>query len=126
VRPSPSFLLSFSPLDARRRLSFSTQARSRSSRCTADALPLLAEYNLPPDQQYGLKNTSNVVTKRLRWEGFIVSNHDWTEFDKTMPKLVANGEIKFKEHVTKGIDNGEVRSLPSLSLSLFSTRRTSC
>ncbi|GAA5890292.1 hypothetical protein JCM8208_002769 [Rhodotorula glutinis] len=67
----------------------------------------VSQYNLPPDQQYGLKNTSNVVTKRLRWEGFIVSNHDWTEFDKTMPKLVANGEIKFKEHVTKGIDNGE-------------------
>ncbi|GAA5842465.1 hypothetical protein JCM9279_005392 [Rhodotorula babjevae] len=67
----------------------------------------VSQYNLPPDQQYGLKNTSNVVTKRLRWEGFIVSNHDWTEFENTVPKLVASGEIKIKEHVTKGIDNGE-------------------
>ncbi|TNY18672.1 NAD(P)-binding protein [Rhodotorula diobovata] len=67
----------------------------------------VSQYNVPFEQRYGVKNTSNVVTKRLRYEGFIVSNHDQTEFDATMPKLIANGEIKIKEHVSKGIDNGE-------------------
>ncbi|CEQ38973.1 SPOSA6832_00445 [Sporobolomyces salmonicolor] len=38
---------------------------------------------------------------------FIVFMHDLTEFQKVMPGLVKNGEIKIKEHVTKGIDNGE-------------------
>lgn len=79
-----------------------------------------AEYNVPFEQRYGVKNTSNVVTKRLRYEGFIVSNHDQTEFDATMPKLIANGEIKIKEHVSKGIDNGEVRAPQGARSSLLS------
>ncbi|GAA5994709.1 MDR family NADP-dependent oxidoreductase [Rhodotorula paludigena] len=67
----------------------------------------ISQYNVPEEKRYGLKNTMNVVTKSLRWEGFIVSNHDQTAFNDTMPKLVKSGEIKTKEHITKGIDNGE-------------------
>lgn len=40
-------------------------------------------------------------------EGFIISGKDSTEFYATMPKLVADGSIKVKEHVVKGLDNGE-------------------
>lgn len=60
-----------------------------------------------------------------------MSNHDQTAFNETMPKLVKSGEIKYvvartpfalryvrqqltiawvnrtKEHITRGIDNGE-------------------
>ncbi|GAA6058031.1 hypothetical protein JCM3770_003983 [Rhodotorula araucariae] len=67
----------------------------------------VSQYNVPFEKRYGVKNTSNIVTKMLRYEGFIVSNHDQKEFDAQMPKLVKSGEIKIKEHVTKGIDNGE-------------------
>lgn len=67
----------------------------------------ISQYSLPKDKQYRLANTMNVIGKSIRWEGFIVSNHDLTEFQKTMPKLVKSGEIKIKEHVVKGLDNGE-------------------
>ncbi|GAA5831826.1 hypothetical protein JCM11251_003900 [Rhodosporidiobolus azoricus] len=67
----------------------------------------VSQYNVPRDQQYGMKNTMYVVVKSLRWEGFIVSNHDTSEFDREFPKLIKSGEVKVKEHITKGIDNGE-------------------
>ncbi|BGP04945.1 NADP-dependent oxidoreductase RED1 [Rhodotorula toruloides] len=67
----------------------------------------ISQYNKPRDQHYGMKQTFQVVTKSLKWEGFIVSNHDTTEFDRVMPGLVKSGEIKIKEHITKGIDQGE-------------------
>jgi NADPH-dependent curcumin reductase CurA len=39
--------------------------------------------------------------------GFIVSNYNIDEFDRTMPKLIKSGEVKVREHVVKGLDNGE-------------------
>jgi len=70
----------------------------------------VSQYQLPADKQYHLKNTSNVVTKQLRWQGFIVFQFSLDEFEKTMPKLVKSGEVKIKEHVVKGLDNGELFS----------------
>ncbi|KDE08304.1 hypothetical protein MVLG_01567 [Microbotryum lychnidis-dioicae p1A1 Lamole] len=54
-----------------------------------------------------LKNYMQIVVKQLRWEGFIISGKDMTEFFKEMPKLIADGTIKVREHVVKGIDDGE-------------------
>ncbi|SCV68782.1 BQ2448_903 [Microbotryum intermedium] len=54
-----------------------------------------------------LKNYMQMVVKQLRWEGFIISGKDMTEFFKEMPKLIADGTIKVREHVVKGIDDGE-------------------
>ncbi|GAA5872658.1 hypothetical protein JCM16303_004594 [Sporobolomyces ruberrimus] len=67
----------------------------------------VSQYSLPKGQQYHIQNTSAVVTKSLRWEGFIVFNHDLSEFEKTMPKLIKSGEVKIREHVVNGLDNGE-------------------
>ncbi|BGP12905.1 hypothetical protein JCM10213_005143 [Rhodosporidiobolus nylandii] len=67
----------------------------------------VSQYNVPKEQQYRHKNTWMVVTKSIRWEGFIVFNHDLTAFEREFPKLIKSGEVKIKEHVTKGIDNGE-------------------
>ncbi|GAA5902187.1 hypothetical protein JCM6882_006724 [Rhodosporidiobolus microsporus] len=49
----------------------------------------------------------NVVTKTLRWEGFIVYMNDTSAFDREFAKLLKSGEVKVKEHVTRGFDSGE-------------------
>ncbi|GAA5955033.1 hypothetical protein JCM21900_002765 [Sporobolomyces salmonicolor] len=67
----------------------------------------VSQYNVPKEKQYRLVNYTRMVTAQISWRGFIVVMHDLTEFQKVMPGLVKNGEIKVKEHVTKGIDNGE-------------------
>ncbi|GAA5862774.1 hypothetical protein JCM8547_006541 [Rhodosporidiobolus lusitaniae] len=64
-------------------------------------------YNVPKEKQYRLQNYGNVVTKTLRWEGFIVSQNDTSTFEREFPKLIKSGEVKVKEHITQGIDNGE-------------------
>lgn len=71
----------------------------------------ISQYNKPANEQYGIKNTFHVVAKELRWEGFIILHHtegaDADEFFSEFPHKIAKGEIKVREHVTKGIDNGE-------------------
>ncbi|GAA5953280.1 hypothetical protein JCM8115_000481 [Rhodotorula mucilaginosa] len=67
----------------------------------------ISQYNLPEEKKYGVKNTAAIVTKSLRHEGFIVSQFPQDEFNEKMPPLVKSGEIKIKEHIVKGIDNGE-------------------
>jgi len=67
----------------------------------------ISQYNLPEEKKYGVKNTAAIVTKSLRHEGFIVSQFPQDEFNEKMPPLVKSGEIKIKEHIIKGIDNGE-------------------
>ncbi|GAA5943890.1 MDR family NADP-dependent oxidoreductase [Sporobolomyces koalae] len=67
----------------------------------------VSQYNLPKDKQYKLSNYMQVVVKSIRWEGFIVSNHDLSTFEKEMPKLIKSGEVKIREHIVHGLDNGE-------------------
>ncbi|GAA6036882.1 hypothetical protein JCM8097_006331 [Rhodosporidiobolus ruineniae] len=67
----------------------------------------VSNYNKKKEDYYRIVNSWQVVTKTLRWQGFIVFQHDLTEFEKTFPKLLKSGEVRIKEHVTKGIDNGE-------------------
>lgn len=40
------------------------------------ACGMVSQYNLKPEERYGLKNLYNVVTKRLRMRGFIVGDKD--------------------------------------------------
>ena len=42
----------------------------------AVACGMVSQYNLKPEERYGLKNLYNVVTKRLRMRGFIVGDKD--------------------------------------------------
>ncbi|CAK7217048.1 hypothetical protein SCUCBS95973_003019 [Sporothrix curviconia] len=69
-----------------------------------------SQYSLPPDQQYGIRNTSQVIAKQLTWQGLSV-------FDPSMgaayaPKLhidvgkwLAEGSFHTVMCETKGIDN---------------------
>ncbi|GJN91457.1 hypothetical protein Rhopal_004480-T1 [Rhodotorula paludigena] len=62
-------------------------------------------------QPYGIKNLFHVVAKELKFEGFIILNHTTPEFLKEfyseVPPAIADGSIPIKEHVFKGLDNGE-------------------
>ena len=42
----------------------------------AVACGMVSQYNLKPEERYGVKNLYNVVTKRLRMRGFIVGDKD--------------------------------------------------
>ncbi|GAA5983257.1 hypothetical protein JCM11641_002238 [Rhodosporidiobolus odoratus] len=66
----------------------------------------VSQYNVE-GEKYGLKESWQVVTKTIRWEGFIVFQHDQTAFEREFPKMLKSGDIKVREHVTRGIDNGE-------------------
>ena len=57
----------------------------------------------------------NVTTQSLTINGFIIFRlehrhpHLLEEFYEKVPSLIANGEIKYKEDVTRGLENvGEV------------------
>ncbi|CEQ42599.1 SPOSA6832_04431 [Sporobolomyces salmonicolor] len=59
-------------------------------------------------QPYGIKNIFQVVSKELLYQGFIVLNHPIEAFYDEVPKWIASGEVtKPKEHIYKGLDNGE-------------------
>ncbi|CAF0771417.1 unnamed protein product [Adineta steineri] len=59
---------------------------------------------------HGIRNLVLVVTKRLKLEGFIIldknnDEHFNKEFYSKIPKWIANGELKVKEDVTKGLEH---------------------
>ncbi|BGP36551.1 hypothetical protein JCM10449v2_000452 [Rhodotorula kratochvilovae] len=72
------------------------------------AIGAVNDYNGNP---YGIKNVFHVVAKELKYEGFIILNHMTPEnlkaFYDEVPKYLADGSIPVKEHVFKGLDNGE-------------------
>ncbi|KZO91022.1 NAD(P)-binding protein [Calocera viscosa TUFC12733] len=70
----------------------------------------IAQYN--DQEKYGIKNTWEMVYKDVRMQGFYVFTYEEQyadEFYATVPKLVAEGKIKYTEDVTVGLENaGEV------------------
>lgn len=70
----------------------------------------ISQYNLKPEEQYGVKNTFQVISKQLSWNGFIIlsaNDEGAEEFYREVPGRIKRGEIKVREHVVKGLDNGE-------------------
>jgi len=65
----------------------------------------------------GPANLTNVIAKRLRIQGFIVSDHfdSYPAFLNDMKTWMAEGKIKWKETVLDGLDNA-----PQAFLNLFS------
>jgi len=69
---------------------------------------MISQYNVP--DAHGIRNLILIVAKRLKLQGFIVSDRfkDPTflpEFYSKVPKWIANGEIKVKEDVTHGLEH---------------------
>jgi len=75
---------------------------------------MISQYNL--EDQEGVHNLANVIYKRIRIKGFVVSDY----FDKHLKFLdfvlpyIREGKITYVEDVVEGLENG-----PSALLGLF-------
>ncbi|KAM0748083.1 NAD(P)-binding protein [Meredithblackwellia eburnea MCA 4105] len=67
----------------------------------------VSQYNLAPHEKYRLANYQQITIRQLHVEGFIISFKNLDEFYKVVPKMIKDGKLRIKEHVTKGIDEGE-------------------
>lgn len=71
---------------------------------------MISQYNLPPEEWYGVKNMGTLFLKRLTMQGFTISDPDFVnkyaaEFFTKMSVYLKEGKIKTKESVTVGIEN---------------------
>ena len=72
---------------------------------------MISGYNKSnPDEIYGVKNLSTIVTKRLKIQGFIVSDPGFgpkyaQDHQKNVSKWIADGTFKTQMSTTVGIDN---------------------
>ena len=71
---------------------------------------MISQYNLPPDQLYGVKNILNFVSKRLTMRGFIVGDpgfgDKWAnEHTERVSAWIKDGSLKVVTSETVGIDN---------------------
>ena len=80
---------------------------------------LIAHYNATsappgPDRMIGLQ--LQILVKRIRMQGFIVSDHfhRFPELVQNVGPMLASGEMKYKEHIVVGLENA-----PEAFLGLF-------
>lgn len=72
---------------------------------------MISQYNVKSsDEIYGLKNTMNIVSKRLTIRGFIVGDPDMgpkymKEHQENIRKWLVNKEFVYRETVTEGLEN---------------------
>ena len=70
----------------------------------------ISQYNIPPEERYGVKNIFQVVGKRLTIRGFIVSDANMgplyaKEHQEKLQRWLADGSVKGKLHIIKGMDD---------------------
>ncbi|KAF2139993.1 uncharacterized protein K452DRAFT_327902 [Aplosporella prunicola CBS 121167] len=73
------------------------------------ACGMISQYNLEPQNMYGVKNLFHIVSKRITMRGFIVSDKDMgpkyaEQHQKNMAQWIADGSFKVKLHIDEGID----------------------
>jgi len=68
---------------------------------------MISQYNLNRDEMTGVRNLSHINRKRLRMEGFIVSDHNerLDEFMQQMAGWLTSGEVKYRIDITDGLEN---------------------
>ncbi|KAI4166035.1 MAG: hypothetical protein LQ342_000466 [Letrouitia transgressa] len=72
---------------------------------------MISQYNIDsPEKRYGVPNLMNVVSKRLKMQGFIVLDPDFgpkyaEAHQRTVSKWIHEGTFKAQQSVTPGIDN---------------------
>jgi len=68
---------------------------------------MISQYNLNRDEMTGVRNLSHINRKRIRMEGFIVSDHKdrLDEFMQQMADWLKSGEIKYRVDITDGLAN---------------------
>ena len=77
----------------------------------------ISQYDVPPEQRYGIKNLFSITTRQLRVEGFIVSKYlsQFPQGGAAMAKLLAEGKLKHRETIVEGFDK-----IPGAFIGLFS------
>jgi NADPH-dependent curcumin reductase CurA len=82
---------------------------------------MISQYNLMNSPPVGPSNFFLTLIKRLRLQGFIVSDHFdmLNEFYGSMSKWIAEGKIKWKETVIEGLENA-----PKAFIALFRGENT--
>ena len=71
---------------------------------------MVSQYNLRPEEQYPIRNLMQIVSKRIKMQGFIVGDANmgpkyYAEHQKNLQKWIADGSFKVQQSVTVGIDN---------------------
>ncbi|KAK4543963.1 hypothetical protein LTR36_004737 [Oleoguttula mirabilis] len=74
------------------------------------ACGMISQYNLPPAEQYGVKNLVQIVGKRITFRGFIQHDADMgplytKEHQRTVQKWLHEGTFKAEMSVTHGVEN---------------------
>lgn len=74
------------------------------------ACGMISQYNLEPGHEYPIRNLMSVVRKRLRIQGFIVTDANMgpkylAEHQEKVQKWIADGSFKVQMSVTHGIDD---------------------
>ncbi|KAK2762150.1 hypothetical protein FQN54_001157 [Arachnomyces sp. PD_36] len=74
------------------------------------ACGMISQYNLGPDEKYGVRNLMHIVTKRLTVQGFIVSDKGYSgkyykEHQERVGKWIKDGSFTAIISETTGIDN---------------------
>lgn len=62
----------------------------------------------PEEERYGVKNLFYAVAKCVQLEGFVVGkfrDEHMQAYVKEMSGYLKEGKVKYKEHVTKGIEH---------------------
>lgn len=72
---------------------------------------MVSQYNVPPDQRYGIKNLFHMISKSLTMRGFIVGNPEFgpkyaEKHQQNVSKWLADGSFKATFSETEGIENG--------------------
>jgi NADPH-dependent curcumin reductase CurA len=68
----------------------------------------ISQYNVAEDKRYGIKNLFFAIAKAVKMEGFIVAKYTaehMGEYAEEMSGYLKEGKVKYREHVTKGIEN---------------------
>lgn len=70
----------------------------------------ISTYNASPTHPiYGVTSYSQVVRRRIRWQGFLVFDENikkWSrERDQKVAEWIRDGSYKSVDHITQGIDN---------------------
>ncbi|KAJ5744157.1 zinc-type alcohol dehydrogenase-like protein PB24D3.08c [Penicillium manginii] len=84
------------------------------------ACGMVSQYNLAPDARYGIKNLGQVVSKRIKMQGFIQGDPNmrpkyYKERDEKVSAWLADGSIKTREDVSIGIEHGPEAFIAMLS-----------
>ncbi len=67
---------------------------------------VLCQYNAE-DECYGVKNTRLIFDKKLRLQGFLLSDYRemWGEARAELEEWVASGRLRYRETIATGIEN---------------------